>query len=363
MALLIRREVLNQSEREIVLDIYQQSKLTKGTIDAPSYRSDHEDWIDTLNDLEARQLLKREGEYYRVGFIAMSVLDGPYAKSDLQRCERAFDVLRAHYKNPRTRNKEKMIVDLGKDIGCTYDEAVITVRYLMDVSGEWHGGSTTDLGNPETAYIKPAESILHNKTFADLLLKVEKWHEIDRSNTLETVAPYPFSSNIRGDGIDSKSSVKKEHGKSKDIFVVHGHDHGAKETVARFVEKLGLHPIILHEKPNAGRTIIEKFSDYSEVAFAIVLLTPDDEGNPNNPAAKPRPRARQNVIMELGFFLGKLGRSHVCALHVDGVEIPSDYQGVLFVPFDPVGQWKHELLRELKAAGIPIDANRIFTAD
>jgi predicted nucleotide-binding protein len=363
MALVVRREVLDQSEREIVVDLYQQSKIANGNVDAPSYRADHEDWIEKLNDLENRQLLKRDGDQYRVSFVAMSVLDDPDAKSELQRCEKTFDILRAHYKDTRTRIKEKMIADLGKEIGCTYDQAVRTVRYLLDVSGEWHGGSTTDLGDPETSFIKPSESILRNKTFSDLLTKVKKWHEVDRSNTSEVTGLYPFSSNIRRDGINSKALMKTEHEKSKDIFVVHGHDHGAKEAVARFVEKLGLRPIVLHEKPNAGRTIIEKFSDYSEVAFAIVLLTPDDEGKPTNSEASLRPRARQNVILELGFFLGSLGRAHVCALHVDGVEIPSDYQGVLFVPFDPAGQWKNELVREIKAAGIQIDANRIFAAD
>jgi predicted nucleotide-binding protein len=100
---------------------------------------------------------------------------------------------------------------------------------------------------------------------------------------------------------------------SNRVFVVHGHHHGRKETVARFLEKLGLEPVILHEKPNAGRTLIEKFSDYANVYFAVVLLTADDIGRGREEPDPPRPRARLNVILKLGYFLGKLGRHRVCA--------------------------------------------------
>ncbi|WIV97245.1 TIR domain-containing protein [Kinneretia aquatilis] len=149
---------------------------------------------------------------------------------------------------------------------------------------------------------------------------------------------------------------------SSRVFVVHGHNQGAKEAVARFLEKLGLEPIILHEKPNAGRTVIEKFSDYADVHFAVVLLTADDEGRSIAGSHELRPRARQNVILELGYFLGRLGRARVCALYEAGVEIPSDYSGVLFVQLDATGAWRFELVKELLAAGFAVDANRIFSA-
>jgi len=147
------------------------------------------------------------------------------------------------------------------------------------------------------------------------------------------------------------------------VFIVHGHDHGTKESLARFLEKLDLEPIILHEKANAGRTVIEKFSDYSDVQFAVVLLTGDDEGKPRASTSDPLPRARQNVILELGYFLGKPGRSRVCALYQAGVEVPSDYQGVLFVELDKSERWRFDLVRELRVAGFNVDANRIFSSD
>lgn len=102
---------------------------------------------------------------------------------------------------------------------------------------------------------------------------------------------------------------------SRDVFVVHGHDEGARESVARLVERLGLGAIILHEQSNAGRTIIEKFEASSEVGFAVVLLTPDDVGYPRDKSDQAAYRARQNVIFELGYFMGKLGRKRVAALY------------------------------------------------
>lgn len=95
---------------------------------------------------------------------------------------------------------------------------------------------------------------------------------------------------------------------SKDIFIVHGHDEAARESATRFLEKLDLNPIILHEKPNQGQTIIEKFETNSNVGFAVILLTPDDLGASKVSPMETKPRARQNVILELGYFLGKLCR-------------------------------------------------------
>jgi predicted nucleotide-binding protein len=158
---------------------------------------------------------------------------------------------------------------------------------------------------------------------------------------------------------------------NKQVFVVHGHDEQLKAQVARFLEKLDLQPIILHEQPDQGQTIIEKFEKHSEVSFAVVLLTPDDEGR-NGKSPKPHwsdvfsieeppmmPRARQNVILEFGYFLGKLGRPKVCALYCEGVELPSDYDGVLYTKVDSDGAWRLKLFKELKAAGFPVDANRL----
>jgi predicted nucleotide-binding protein len=161
---------------------------------------------------------------------------------------------------------------------------------------------------------------------------------------------------------ERKTNISKKASSNK-VFIVHGRNQGIKEAVARFIEKLDLEAIILHEKPSQGRTIIEKFSDYSDVHFAIVLLTADDIGKEKDSSEELKPRARQNVIFELGYFIGKLSRSRVCALYEEGVEIPSDYQGVIFIPIDSHERWKSDIVRELLAAGFDVDANKIFSAD
>ena len=132
--------------------------------------------------------------------------------------------------------------------------------------------------------------------------------------------------------------------KSNKVFIVHGHDDKIKNAVARFIENIGLEPIILHEQPNKGLTIIEKFENYSRVGFAIVLLTADDVGSVKNKKDNLNMRARQNVIFELGFFIGKLNRQNVCALYTNGVELPSDYSGILYIPIDESEGWKLQLV-------------------
>lgn len=141
------------------------------------------------------------------------------------------------------------------------------------------------------------------------------------------------------------------------VFIVHGHDEGACEATARFIEKLNLSPIILHEQVNGGRTIFEKLEHHSDVNFAVVLLTPDDVGGSATEKGSLNPRARQNVILELGYFVGKLGRAHVCALHKGPIELPSDIVGVVYVDMDKAGAWRLLLARELRGAGFDVDLN------
>jgi predicted nucleotide-binding protein len=145
------------------------------------------------------------------------------------------------------------------------------------------------------------------------------------------------------------------------VFIVHGHDLGTTEMVARLIERLGAQAIILHERPSAGRTVIEKFEEYSDVGYAVILMTADDQGGiSNEPYEVQNKRARQNVILELGYFLGRLGRSKICALYQDGVEIPSDYSGVLYIKLDKEGAWRLQLAKELRTAGIRIDINNVL---
>jgi predicted nucleotide-binding protein len=145
---------------------------------------------------------------------------------------------------------------------------------------------------------------------------------------------------------------------TRKVFVVHGRPEGPREAVARFLERIGFEAVILHERANEGRTVIEKVEAHSDVGFAVVLLTPDDEGCLEGEV--PQPRARQNVLLELGYFLGKLSRKRVCTLKVGEVEVPSDWRGIIDEPFDSAGGWKQTLARELEAAGYDIDWNKVM---
>jgi hypothetical protein len=146
---------------------------------------------------------------------------------------------------------------------------------------------------------------------------------------------------------------------SRKVFIVHGRDNEAKVEVARFLSKIGLEEIILHERPNAGRHLLTKFQEEADGAsFAVVLITPDDEGGVVG--GPQRKRARQNVVLELGFFIGKLGSSHVAALVKGDVETPSDFDGIGYISLDTAGAWKALLARELSAANVPFNPARVF---
>lgn len=140
------------------------------------------------------------------------------------------------------------------------------------------------------------------------------------------------------------------------VFIVHGHDGELKHAVARLVEKQGLEAIILSEQANKGKTIIEKFEENSDVSGAICLFTADDFGrakaDPNEKA-----RARQNVVFEAGYFMGKLSRERVVIIAESGLELPSDMQGIVYTNKN---NWEVDVLKDLKAMGYPIDFNKFF---
>lgn len=138
------------------------------------------------------------------------------------------------------------------------------------------------------------------------------------------------------------------------VFVVHGQNETARTAVVSFLESLGLVGIVLHEQPNMGRHLLTKFIDEAElVTFAVVLMTDDDVGSVKG-EEDLAPRARQNVILELGYFLAHLGQAKVCALITPGLETPSDFDGIVYVRMDDELRWQQQLKRELVAAKIPV---------
>lgn len=166
------------------------------------------------------------------------------------------------------------------------------------------------------------------------------------------MAKFPYVEH-QARGTNALSSAQND-APPKAIFLVHGHDETAALKVQRDVRRItGIEPTILADQPSAGRTVIEKFERYAaQSQYAIVLMTPDDEMAHQDSAGRPVMRARQNVVLELGYFIGKLGRSRVLVLQ-EGVEWPSDIAGVVYINMAK-SNWMEELRMELREAGFPI---------
>lgn len=219
----------------------------------------------------------------------------------------------------------------------------------------------------DSKYIKE----IHNISFHPMVfpsshdIKVDFWGRgktkfINTINTMiEELVLFSGNSEPHVASKDIGSDMKK----SRKVFIVHGHDEAMKESVARCLEKLDLEAIILHEKSDKGRNILQKLEEEgSEASFAIVLLSGEDicmsDGNPD----VVKTRARQNVILELGYFIGTLGRQNVLVLYNpdENFEMPSDYSGILYTEYDKSGYWKLKLGKELKESGLDIDFDKII---
>lgn len=186
--------------------------------------------------------------------------------------------------------------------------------------------------------------------------------------TLEGFEVQPDTSPIRGDhggrpfrypGTEVEEDPAA-YVPSKRVFLVHGHDHAPRNAVEAYLRRLGLEPVVLSDEPSRSRTIIEKLEAYDDVDYAVIILTPDDIGAPASAPDQLQPRARQNVILELGYFVGRLGRDFVAALLVGEVDLPSDVRGVAYIPYQDTNEvWKGLLLRELRHTHMPINLDAI----
>lgn len=208
--------------------------------------------------------------------------------------------------------------------------------------------TTSPLFMPESHWYTRKSCIKGQIIVVDSIIDILKKEEYNKENIAKNK-----------EKVIEKTSVNDVSNKNKNVFIVHGHNEATIHETARYVEKIGLTPIILREQPNSGNTIIEKFIEYSNVVYSIVLLTGDDKGGSNKDKVNEyKFRARQNVILEMGFFIGKLGRKRVCVLYKDDVEIPSDYSGVIYIKLDDLGGWKLQLAQEMKNIGLDIDINK-----
>lgn len=161
--------------------------------------------------------------------------------------------------------------------------------------------------------------------------------------------------------VNPQNKIQTVNRLNEKIFIVHGHNEAMIQATARFIEKLNLKAVILSEQVNQGNTLIEKFEDNSEVGYAVILCSQDDIGYAKNNPEQAKPRARQNVVFELGYFFAKLGRDKVAVLveNVSNFEKPSDISGIVYIPYDNDGAWRYKLVKELKAQGYAVSADSL----
>lgn len=196
------------------------------------------------------------------------------------------------------------------------------------------------------------------RTFIDKVSVAKKNLQYQVTNLERLVKKLPLIESIISDSLGQDKANSRQTADNQSVFIVHGHDNELKISVARFVERLGLRAVILHEQVSQGKTVIEKLEKHGDVGFAIILMTADDKAAVKD-STTYEARARQNVVLELGYFIGRLGRDRVCPLIAPGVVQPSDILGIVYLPIDPNGRWEMELAKELKAAGLAADLNRL----
>lgn len=248
------------------------------------------------------------------------------------------------------------------------------VKTLTENFKRWHDRNKTiyrsSFTEPESMYYHEYEvqcfwQILGSDTVKEYKENIKRLSnhmqsDIERVDLIECVAEVAELNN----------ATNKLKDLSQEIFIVHGHNEEMKQTVARTVTKLGLTPIILHEQPNGGKTIIEKFESNAEsINFAIILLSADDlaasvcdlNGVKDKEVRQHlEKRARQNVVFEMGYFAGRLGRTNVFFLLQDGVAKPGDLDGIVYTTYEATNSWRFELVKELKNAGYKVSADEIL---
>ncbi len=224
-------------------------------------------------------------------------------------------------------------------LGLYFDNNSVLEKYRADSRGHPVSGGGKELALATCERIERGIRFLE-----DLKYRLRLIPEVD-----------PASVTSRGEAVPRPAG--------RNVFIVHGHDEAALQAVARFIEKLNLDPIILQEKASGGRTLIEKLERYTDVAYGVVLLTPDDEGRRRPKFRETAPelqaRARQNVILELGYLIGRLGRERVCALYKGPLELPSDYERVVYIEMDAAEGWHRKLFAELRDGGMDVKAESL----
>jgi len=200
-----------------------------------------------------------------------------------------------------------------------------------------------------------------SEQIAELYKDIEdKIHRLDSiSERLELI---PLAAAAAGRSEDAAAgTTERSAAKSKKVFVVHGRDEVSKTSLEVFLREIGLEPVVLHRQADEGLTIIEKFEKHGDVAYAFILLTPDEvtylatEEQLEDSKRRKEFRARPNVIFEFGYFIGKLGRSKVCCLYTGDVSLPSDVSGMIYKRYtSSIEEVAYGIIKDLRAQGYTI---------
>ena len=156
----------------------------------------------------------------------------------------------------------------------------------------------------------------------------------------------------------AKKEVPMAQSKERKVLIIPGREEEKKGKVAGFLKELDLEPFFPDGAASRGMSLPEKYKSYEDAAFAIILLTGDDMGYPQEEPEEPKPRPAQNVIFEVGFLMGRLDPNRVCALYEEGLDLPSEFKGSILIPYDEGGFWKLMVARALKMAQVEVDLNK-----
>ncbi len=233
---------------------------------------------------------------------------------------------------------------------------------FSDTYEEWHALNIEILKNsfstPENDYLDKYNFTYLNSNFPQSTnsfseeiyeFRTEFNSRIKALRTLISLVPFMKTSSV----INKSDSLKKEY--TNEVFIVHGHNEKIRREVELILRRLNLIPITLNQKANKGMTVLEKFEANSNVGYAIILLTADDIGySLTDGEITAKKRARQNVLLELGFFWGAIRRSNFLCLYEDGVELPSDLSGLVYVKYDEHQKWADRLVIEMREAGYDV---------
>lgn len=314
--------------------------------------SEFEDSHRAKDKIDAFDDLLRDGTLYQdseggLAFSLGSYVASPYWGKDEALINRILPVLEEMYF--LNKNGLHEMTELATQLqrraalGVSQIDLQRVIRLLMKMGLIGGHNFESAAGVKKIKNFQISSMVIRSKTAGDQLR-----HYLKSEATVSSAAAI-FPAN-------TKAPTPKDNGK---VFIVHGHDGKVRDKVANLIKKLGLEPVILHEKANQGMTLMEKFIKHADVGFAIIVMTADDVGKAKT-EENARPRARQNVVFEWGYFIGSLGRDHVCALYEKGIDPPSDLHGIVYIPLDAGEHWRLDILKELKAAGYSVDANKLL---